>query len=227
MYGKILIKTTLTVKTGMHIGGSNGFSAIGAVDSPVIRDPYTGLPIVPGSSLKGKMRSLLARSFSKDIENMPKFDDDNEIIKRVFGAAQPKPYRARLQFSDSFVSNREEMNIVGITEVKTENGIDRKTSVANPRQIERVTAGTKFTVNLVYDIDKDDEITEDMQLIAKGLKLLQLDYLGGHGTRGSGRVSFSGFDVEGYEISGGEIDFEEIKSMFDEVEEYELFSVHA
>ena len=54
MYGKILIRCELIVRTGMHIGGSSAFSAIGAVDSPVVRDCYTGLPIVPGSSLKGK-----------------------------------------------------------------------------------------------------------------------------------------------------------------------------
>ena len=53
MYGKILIRCDLEVRTGMHIGGSSAFSAIGAVDSPVVRDPYTGYPIVPGSSLKG------------------------------------------------------------------------------------------------------------------------------------------------------------------------------
>ena len=62
MYGKILIRCDLEVRTGMHIGGSSAFSAIGAVDSPVVRDPYTGYPIVPGSSLKGKLRTLLASS---------------------------------------------------------------------------------------------------------------------------------------------------------------------
>ena len=71
MYGKILIRCDLEVRTGMHIGGSSSFSAIGAVDSPVIRDPLTGRPIVPGSSLKGKLRTLLARSFAGDIEKMP------------------------------------------------------------------------------------------------------------------------------------------------------------
>ena len=58
MYGKLLIRCKLTVLTGMHIGGSDTYSAIGAVDAPVIRDPRTHLPIVPGSSLKGKLRSL-------------------------------------------------------------------------------------------------------------------------------------------------------------------------
>lgn len=80
MYGKILIRCDLEVRTGMHIGGSSAFSAIGAVDSPVVRDPYTGYPIVPGSSLKGKLRTLLARSTCQDIENMPAFDKDDERI---------------------------------------------------------------------------------------------------------------------------------------------------
>ena len=59
MYGKILLKCDLVVLTGMHIGGSSTFSAIGAVDKPVVRDARTGLPIVPGSSLKGKPPHLL------------------------------------------------------------------------------------------------------------------------------------------------------------------------
>ena len=87
MYGKILLKCDLVVLTGMHIGGSSTFSAIGAVDKPVVRDARTGLPIVPGSSLKGKLRTLLARSLSRDIENMPVYDKDDPAIRRLFGRA--------------------------------------------------------------------------------------------------------------------------------------------
>ena len=71
MTGKILIKCDLVVRTGLHIGGSSSFSAIGTVDSPVIRDPFTGLPIVPGSSLKGKLRTLLV-STAKHFRIFPK-----------------------------------------------------------------------------------------------------------------------------------------------------------
>ena len=69
MYGKLLIRCELEVVTGLHIGDSSAFSAIGAVDSPVVRDPLSSLPIIPGSSLKGKLRTLLARSRCQDIEN--------------------------------------------------------------------------------------------------------------------------------------------------------------
>ena len=142
MYGKILIRCDLIVCTGMHIGGSSAFSAIGAVDSPVVRDPYTGLPIVPGSSLKGKLRTLLARSLCQDIENMPDLSADDARILRLFGSAEPVR-RSRLQFADAFLTNAEALSSKGVrvTEVKTENTISRANAQATPRQIERVIAG--------------------------------------------------------------------------------------
>ena len=221
MYGKILIHCKLIVCTGMHIGDSSAFSAIGAVDSQVVRDPLTGLPIVPGSSLKGKLRTLLARSLSGDLQNMPSHNDDDESILRLFGSSSPVR-AARLQFSDCFVSNAQEMRRVGITEVKAENGISRADSVANPRFIERVSRGTAFDVNIVYDIADEAQIAGDLALLAKGMKLLQLDYLGGHGTRGSGRVSLREFSVTPF---GAELDPAALKALFHEVEEYELLPV--
>lgn len=221
MYGKILIQCSLIVRTGMHIGASNAFSAIGAVDSQVVRDPLTGLPIVPGSSLKGKLRTLLARSISGDITNMPKHDDDDPRVKRLFGSSSPVQ-AARLQFADCFVSNEKEMSRVGITEVKAENGINRADSVANPRFIERVTPGTAFGVRIVYEITDETRIAEDLALLAKGMKLLQLDYLGGHGSRGSGRVSLKDFKLTAFEA---EVDTDALERLFDEVNEYELLPV--
>lgn len=220
MYGKLLIRCDLVVRTGMHIGGSSTYSAIGAVDSPVVRDLRTGMPIVPGSSLKGKLRALLARSASPDAEHMPPIAKDPPQVQQLFGSANPvRP--ARLQFADSFVINADEMKAVGLTEVKTENGIDRQTSVANPRQIERVVAGTVFGVCMTYQITDEKEAREDMALLAKGMRLLQMDYLGGHGSRGSGRVSLRNFRVEQF---GADIDTHPLEEMFREVEDYELFA---
>ena len=89
MTGKILIKCDLVVRTGLHIGDSSSFSAIGTVDSTVIRDPFTGLPIVPGSSLKGKLRTLLARRSCVNGETLPDFSADGEVILRMFGGSEP------------------------------------------------------------------------------------------------------------------------------------------
>lgn len=220
MYGKILIRCDLIVCTGMHIGGSSAFSAIGAVDSPVVRDPYTGLPIVPGSSLKGKLRTLLARSLCQDIENL---SADDARILRLFGSAEPVR-RSRLQFADAFLTNAEALSNKGVrvTEVKTENTISRANSVANPRQIERVIAGAVFGVSIVYDVTDPAQVEEDLALLAKGMKLLQWDYLGGHGSRGSGRVSLKNFTLKNY---GAPVELDSLNALFDEVDSYELFSV--
>ena len=223
MYGKILIRCDLEVRTGMHIGGSSAFSAIGAVDSPVVRDPYTGLPIVPGSSLKGKLRTLLARSLCQDIENMPECNADDARILRLFGSAEPVR-RSRLQFADAFLTNAEALSNKGVrvTEVKTENTISRANAQANPRQIERVIAGAAFGVSIVYDVTDPAQVEEDLALLAKGMKLLQMDYLGGHGSRGSGRVSLKNFALKSY---GAPVELDSLKALFDEVDSYELFSV--
>lgn len=221
MYTKILIQFDLEVVTGMHIGGSSTFSAIGAVDSPVIRDALTGRPIVPGSSLKGKLRTLLARSFAGDIQKMPEFKDDHPTVLRMFGSTSA---RSRLQFADAFVRNAETMKAVGLTEVKSENVIKRLTSEAMPRQIERVNPGTIFAETIVYDVCDREEMLEDLTLLAKAMKLLQMDYLGGHGSRGSGRVSLKNFRIQDFD---GKTDCAQLQKLFDEVAGYELFSVPA
>ena len=191
MYGKILLQCDLELLTGMHIGGSSAFSAIGAVDKPVIRDPLSNDPILPGSSLKGKLRTLLARSICQDITKMPEHNQDDGLVCRLFGTSDDRMLHARLQFSDAFVKNKDSFREIGLTEVKSENGINRLSSVANPRQIERVNRGVVFDVRIVYDLMEADEVEEDFSALARAMKLLQFDYLGGHGTRGYGRVRFT------------------------------------
>ncbi len=226
-YGKLRICCDLEVRTGMHIGGSNGFSAIGAVDSPVIRDPRTGKPIVPGSSLKGKLRTLLARSYSfanGKFERLPEIEEDDIHIKRLFGAAKPEVIPSQLQFADAFVSDDPELQNVVLTEVKTENGINRSTAVANPRQVERVVAGTRFRVRIVYNIVNSEQIAEDMNILAAGFRLVQLDYLGGHGSRGSGRVILRNFKVESFDEEFKTAAADAAKQL-NAVEDYELLPV--
>ena len=200
MYGKILIEGKLEVVTGLHIGGSSSFAAIGAVDSPVVRNSRDNQPMIPGSSLKGKMRSLLARQRNK------KIDEDEEGILRLFGSAKNGNVRVgRLIFSDLFLAEQDSLE--SPVEVKFENSINRLTAVANPRQLERVIPGTQFNLKLLYELkdttDREKEnhaeyykgaeeewILKDFQSLIDGMKLLELDYLGGSGTRGYGQVRF-------------------------------------
>ena len=193
MYAKIQITGILEVKTGLHIGGNGAFAAIGAVDSPLLKDVRTGLPLIPGSSLKGKMRSLLAKEFNTDA--VKQHDDDHHRLTRVFGSAKKGAIqRSRILISDMIMKNADELRKIGIqsmTEVKFENTINRATAVANPRQIERVIRGAQFNLDFMYEMEDEKELVEDMEVIAEGMKLLQYDYLGGNGSRGYGKVTFS------------------------------------
>ena len=204
MYGKILIEGKLEVVTGLHIGGASSFAAIGAVDSPVVRNSRDNQPMIPGSSLKGKMRSLLARQRNQKISG--NMDEDEEGILRLFGSAKNGNVRVgRLIFSDLFLAEQDSLE--SPVEVKFENSINRLTAVANPRQLERVIPGTQFNLKLLYELkdttdrekDKHAEyyqgieeewILKDFQSLIDGMKLLELDYLGGSGTRGYGQVQF-------------------------------------
>ena len=121
---------------------------------------------------------LLARRVNG--ETLPDFSADGKVILRMFGSSEPVRF-ARLQFADAFLLNYDQLKGVGVTEVKSENTISRLTSKANPRQIERVVAGSRFGVNIVYNLSDPKEMEEDLSLLSKAMKLLQLDYLGGHG----------------------------------------------
>ena len=201
-YTKIKITGTIEIKTGMHIGGDDSFSAIGAIDSPVVRDPLTWLPIIPGSTLKGKMRSLLAR----DKGTVPAagtkgFEGDCFELLRLFGSSSKESDAAgtgmqmsRLQFSDCFLKNKEELP--QIFENKFENTIDRLPSIANPRQIERVVRGAQFGMEIIYNVEDAEQIEEDFANIRAGLSLIENDYLGGGGSRGNGRVTFGDLRAE-------------------------------
>ena len=187
MLNKIRINGEIELLTGLHIGTGGEFAAIGAADSPVIKDVITNESIIPGSSLKGKLRSMLGARYS--IKNANGADDDCDEIKRLFGSVD-KP--SRLIFSDMTISNKDELkslNVYTTTETKFENNINRLSGVANPRQIERTIRGCKYSMDIIYNLKEEDEALEDM-------KMLEFDYLGGHGSRGYGKVKFNNLSAE-------------------------------
>ena len=207
--GKLKINAVLRLETGLHIGGASDFAPIGAVDSPFIRDPYTKQPIIPGSSLKGKIRTLLARSLS-DTPWLNGIEDDKDEVKVLFGTAgdgKNGAVASRLQFADIRLTEEslDRLRLMDldtfIGEVKFENKIDRISARATPRQIERVPAGAEFAFSVTYNVEVMNETAEDIRLLADGLKLLQMDYLGGSGSRGYGRVSFRNFAVEAFSLN--------------------------
>ncbi len=218
LQGKISITGKLKIITGMHIGGSSDFAPIGAVDSPFIRDPFTHAPIIPGSSIKGKLRTLLAKMHCKDYL-LNTVDKDDEVIARLFGASGNSfACPARLQFFDLFVTQETIDNFNAIEtdtyvgEVKFENTIVRTTGVANPRQIERVPAGAVFNFKLVYNVERVKEVEQDLQTLKEAFELLENDYLGGHGSRGYGRVKLQ--EIELQPVAGLKLDLAAYEAMF-------------
>ena len=243
---KVVLEGELRVLTGLHVGSAAAGMQIGSVDSPVVRDPITNRPYIPGSSLKGKLRSLLEAAEGKEANRSGgsgtfrhECDDREKALKcpicRLFGSVGfkgGKNHPARLAVSDSLLTEEsfEELALIDTglmyTEWKFENTLDRVTSAAMPRQIERVPAGSVFSFRLVYD-DREDvkKLAEDMKNLAAAMSLLEDDALGGHGSRGYGRVRFTNLrrshrPVEMYG-TGEEFPNEEIGCVADLAREYE------
>jgi len=206
------IKGKIILKTGLHIGAGDVEMHIGGTDNPVVKHPFTNEPYIPGSSLKGKVRSLLelksglmhyteGEPISVQYLNSVQ-GDQKELatnILKLFGAsgANADSTReigpARVSFSDCYfteeVRNKINRGEMVATEIKAENSINRITSTANPRFTERVPANVEFEFTITLKkFAGDSEKLEN--LLLEGLKLLELDALGGSGSRGYGRVSF-------------------------------------
>ena len=205
-YGKVIIELKIKAETGLHIGGTSEVAKIGGIDNCVIRDPLTGEPYIPGSSLKGKIRNLLEKLLGKVSENgevhsCEKIEDAERCeICRLFGSPIGE---GRLIFRDFFLTDKSKEKLInqrnetGLdTEIKVENVINRLTSQStNLRTMERVPKGTEFEGKIIYNFVKklgqDDFIEKDLKNLSAGLKLLQDDYLGGSGSRGYGKVKIN------------------------------------
>ncbi|MDI9358635.1 MAG: type III-A CRISPR-associated RAMP protein Csm3 [Phycisphaerales bacterium] len=200
---KIFIEGTIQVKTGIRIGGSSSSMSIGGVDNIIIRNPINNHPYIPGSSIKGKMRSLIEQEFGeitiKDGKNLPS-DNATHLSCRLFGASADKNNNAnkhpsRLIVRDSKMNTTNEDRFKNcdtlFAEIKTEVVIDRVTARATPRSIERVPAGAEFSLELILNIFEGEDEQELMKGVFTALKLVEDDYLGGGGSRGNGQVKFS------------------------------------
>ncbi len=210
------IKAKLVLQTGLHIGAGDSEMHIGGIDNSVIKHPLTQSPYIPGSSLKGKIRTLLewrsgaVQNNPLTLKDVSKNPEEVKNILRLFGISGDTKNSeqevaeigvSRLAFWDCALDAEWEKSIRNdnqlLTEAKNENTIDRITSTAgNPRQTERVPAGAKFNFKLMLRQFEGDK-PELLALVLKGLKLLEMDSLGGSGSRGYGKVKFVELTVNG------------------------------
>lgn len=224
--GKLILEGEIQCHTGLHIGAGKGSLEIGGADNPVVKDAF-GIPYIPGSSLRGRLRSLLEQTLglavSSELVYLSKRKGqevrihqsdrpDDEIciifgrnpgrVEKVSGEAMEAPLATPARLTvydaplivDSITPQMRENLDDELTEVKSENAVDRITSQANPRTLERVPAGAKFKFRLVLDV----LCAEDKPLLARvleGLRLLEDDALGGGGSRGNGRISFGALNL--------------------------------
>jgi len=223
LVGKLLLEGDLICETGLHIGAGKGSLEIGGADNPVVKDAF-GRPYVPGSSLRGRLRSLLEQSSGMAVPaelvylskrrgqevRIHQSDRPDDEICLLFGRnpgrmdrvdgelldtttatpARLTVYDAPLELESITVQMRENLDDE-LTEVKSENAIDRITSQANPRTLERVPAGARFKVRFVVDVlcEEDKSL---LARLAESLRLMEDDALGGGGSRGNGRVRLAG-----------------------------------
>lgn len=202
---KIIIKGTLTLLSGLHIGDSKENVEIGGVDSPVVRRKDNNQPYIPGSSLKGKIRSLLEIAMGANGDTSFKsYSTDSLIIAELFGwfgnnKMDGNPSRiiirdANLTDASSDHLKKSEFTDMPFSEVKFENVIDRLTGTAKNggiRQIERVPAGAVFSIEFVINVMDGVDADRFIALLKSGIDLLEHDYLGGSGTRGYGQVKIN------------------------------------
>ena len=230
--GKISITGKFICLTGLHIGSSKDNLEIGAIDASVVRDPVTREPYIPGSSIKGKLRALLEKAKAVELrivgetnrrnigtKNNSVFihvcDDANNAVNcpicRIFGSTGQnggKNFPSRLIVRDAYLTDESVRKLSDIdtgllyTEWKFENAIDRITSSANPRQLERVPRGAEFTFEFVYNVEDTETLKDDIENIKLALRLLELDALGGHGSRGYGKVEVKIENIEIYDVEG-------------------------
>lgn len=193
----------MNIETGLHIGGSSESVEIGGIDNSVIRRAIDNTPYIPGSSLKGKIRSLL-----EQMRGAPKVGDNKEI-NNLFGFTDKNTGATKLIVRDAYLDKEDKEKLeksdyldMPFTEVKSENRIDRvKGTASDPRRMERVPAGVKFDVEFVINVwDEDGEGENLKNLLKEGIKALELDYLGGSGSRGYGKVSFDWEKIENPEV---------------------------
>ena len=203
---KIFVRGKLKALSGLHIGGSDQALSIGGVDNVVVRDPITGKPYVPGSSIKGKTRVLVAKLNGLVTKDGKVFEPDKDeereeaiLFGKVFGVSAQNNIGepTRLIVRDAMLTKESADELERLetdlpyTEVKTEVTINRITSKANPRQMERVPAGAEFEFEMVLNIYEGDNEKALLDMVLEGMELLQDDFLGGSGSRGYGKVKLS------------------------------------
>jgi CRISPR-associated protein Csm3 len=204
MEKQIQIKLPVTIKvlTGLHIGGSGDKMGIGGIDSSIIKDPVTGFSYIPGSSLKGKLRSLLELHNDESLPISNYFGCTQEDLKSNKNTQSPTRFIFRdLHLDEEWEKKYSNKHNPFSNEIKAEVKINRSSGVADeagPRFIERVPRGVVFKGYIILRIfytdgstKEDNSKSEAKSILEKAKELISQDYLGGSGSRGYGEIEMT------------------------------------
>ena len=212
--------------SGLHIGSGNTEMHIGGTDNPVIKNPITQEPYIPGSSLKGKMRSLLewragvvgltdGGKGGKPLgfSDIARLEGDQIVqgktILKLFGGAPEGGNQdeklvteigpTRLAFWDCALARD------WVVAMRDKNLLLTETKMENT--IDRIQGVAKDPRNTervpasaVFDFQLTLKVHDDEDLldtVLVGLRLLELGGLGGSGSRGYGKLRFRKLALDG------------------------------
>lgn len=202
MLKKIIVyKGTLTVKSGLHIGCGGETGKIGGCDDPVIRDTMTNMPYIPGSSLKGKLRSSLELSGAATMnDKVCSCGKSSCIVCTMFGninknstTGQSRIIIPDMYINDDYLKAFEEKGFTPdqLTEVKMETAIERsscKATTGSLRNFERIIRGAVFDVKIILKIFDGDDEKKMVNALKKGIDIVNTTGLGAKTSAGSGQV---------------------------------------
>lgn len=206
--GKILISGIITLKTSLHIGRPQIYSEVFGLSGSIIRDELSDAPYIPGSSLKGTLRSLLTKANHKKAPS-PKSthgctkekEYHNCPVCNIFGlsasAVEFPVQPGRLIIRDAYLTRESSAELLKSTEIpyihlKREVALNRISLIPTVREIEIVPAGSEFAFEFIFDIYTKNDLSLLNELFL-AMMLLEEDYLGGGGSRGLGQVRFGQF----------------------------------
>lgn len=226
-----ILTADLILESGLHIGAGDSEIHIGGIDNSVVKHPISGEPYIPGSSLKGKIRSLLewksgaVQDAQLGHDDYKRAEEAGDVaqqtavkhILQLFGISgdtgnseegkkfQQKIGHTRLAFwdcpLDPAYAQEQRDNDRLYTEAKSENSINR---ISGTAEHPRQTERVPAGAKFRFKLTLktfDGDDATLRQTLFTGLKLLEWDSLGGSGSRGYGKVRFADLKLDGENIS--------------------------
>ena len=190
----VLIKISFTFKKPYTSKDEGEFHIINGriFENPIVRDKFTGLPMVRPSTWKGHLR------FAAKMVNLE--GKKKDIIKRLFGSEpeSEEALKGRLYFFPTFFEDGAKKDV--ITPLKR----DTRTPARGPIHIEVMEPGSKGEFYILYvpypqykDF-KEEQIKEDLKFLAEALRLMFYTY-------GFSAKKTSGFGVIKEKLNEGKI----------------------